>query len=456
MIRDGKLIDREPGFLIAYEQAPVGFDPPAVVTLPESSGTVWDPTTNIGTICTQGCHGGPGGYTSWYPRTPHYDASPEIAQVYGQVGSGVLTVTFSEPVWSLIGGNLGAGDFILTDLDNERTILAVTHTAGDSLAQFFLSSTLDGTDDINTDMVTAKPGIVYDENGQSMQPDFVLITDDDNTGPTAGDFDPATLTTGVYGNENLTFSLSDASSSVDWSTFSIQLTGSLGYSQLYTDSDTDAVSKTGTRWKYDVTIDPRVDFSSGETITVTLNVTDEVGNVMAPPDWSFKSEGGAAETMILHPSGLNTLVAVNWVTNGGGWDTVLDSDDGNSTRVTGYSVGYAYFDIDDPVGLGGATIESVTIYTRAKISGFRGAPATGDIDIGYKTGTTLIEETGKNLPATGDYTLVNTATFTTDSDGGSLDLTDLNDLTIYTEYPVYVTRRDLFMTEVYAEVVYTP
>jgi len=67
---------------------------------------------------------------------------------------------------------------------------------------------------------------------------------------------------------NVALSLLDGESGVDWTTFSITLSGDKGYSGTYTDLDTSIVSRTGTPAGYSVTVNPNVDFSYGEMITV--------------------------------------------------------------------------------------------------------------------------------------------------------------------------------------------
>jgi hypothetical protein len=76
---------------------------------------------------------------------------------------------------------------------------------------------------------------------------------------------------------------------VNWSTFTVQLTGDRGYSQTYTASDTDVVSRVGSPPAYDVLIDPRVDFGYGETITVVVAVQDlaPLPNSLEPYAWQF-------------------------------------------------------------------------------------------------------------------------------------------------------------------------
>jgi hypothetical protein len=184
-------------------------------------------------------------------------------------------------------GSLTASDFSLTDIDNGRTITSVTHTAGDEYAVLTLSSLLDSVDDIGTDtLAAASTTSIYDANDNAMDTTTVTISSD-TTGPIATDLSPSNNATGVAVNSKLTFTLKDNESGVDWTAFSIQLTGDKGYSKTYTDLDTSVVSKTGTPWEYDVTVDPDVDFSSEEFISVTINMSDFLGNALVPLSWSF-------------------------------------------------------------------------------------------------------------------------------------------------------------------------
>ncbi|MDY6950580.1 MAG: right-handed parallel beta-helix repeat-containing protein [Thermodesulfobacteriota bacterium] len=110
-------------------------------------------------------------------------------------------------------------------------------------------------------------------------------------GPEICNLDPAGRAVGAPINSNVTFTLSDEGAGVDWTTFSIELSGDLGYYQVYTDEDTAVVSKTGTPFTYDVTVDPDVDFAELETITVTVCVDDLAvpANPVQSHDWWFKT-----------------------------------------------------------------------------------------------------------------------------------------------------------------------
>lgn len=113
----------------------------------------------------------------------------------------------------------------------------------------------------------------------------------DGTGPAAADLSPANGATGIDAASNLTFTLADGNSGVDWSTFQITLSGNKGYAKTYT-SGSAQVSTTGTPVSYDVTVNPDTDFGDDEVITVTVAASDAVGNALAPPAWSFTTVGG--------------------------------------------------------------------------------------------------------------------------------------------------------------------
>ncbi|MEW6486223.1 MAG: right-handed parallel beta-helix repeat-containing protein, partial [Pseudomonadota bacterium] len=113
----------------------------------------------------------------------------------------------------------------------------------------------------------------------------------DGTPPSASNLNPANGVTDAAVTSNLTLTLSDSNSGVNWGTFQIMLSGSKGYSKTYL-YDSARVSKTGTPASYDVTVDPDTDFGDNEIITVTVNVSDTAGNAITPPTWSFTTVSG--------------------------------------------------------------------------------------------------------------------------------------------------------------------
>ncbi|MDY6892285.1 MAG: hypothetical protein SVO26_01015, partial [Chloroflexota bacterium] len=83
------------------------------------------------------------------------------------------------------------------------------------------------------------------------------------------------------------------------------------------------------------------------------------------------------------------------------------------------------------------------------------SPAAGSIDIGYKTGTATIWKGDTSIDTTGNYNLIVSSTFTTDSDGGGLDLGDITNLQVGVER-IASGSTQLRVTEIYVEVDYTP
>ncbi len=103
---------------------------------------------------------------------------PRIDEVKGIIGGDQLQVTFSEGVYANIGatGNLEAADFALTDTDDGRTVISVSHTADSATATLTLSSALDGSDDIDVDTLAAAASAIYDEYGSASVSPGVTIT----------------------------------------------------------------------------------------------------------------------------------------------------------------------------------------------------------------------------------------------------------------------------------------
>ena len=464
MVRHGELIST-PGTTDKVPSLDFKYTPETYPTLLNSTGgKTGFLTGGAGTIENTGicsmCHNRMVGYI----RTPNDVHPPRITHVYGKAGSNSLKVVFSEGVYTNTGavGDLTIGDFTLTDTDNSRTITNVIHTAGDDIATLILSSPLDSTDDIGTDtLAAASASSIYDASDNPMGTTPVTISSDNDL-PTISSQDPANSATNISIAKDLTFTLSDSDSGVDFTTFSIQLSGDKGYSKTYTDTDTSVVSKTGSRAEYDVTVAPDANFGTGEVITGTVNVNDVAGNSLTPPDWSFTTEATPTpQTITLHPSDIASNPG-GYSTYGGAWSVILDSNDGDTTYAysgTGAQGAIFYMDMDDPTGLGSVTIQSLTFHVYARyVSGFSPTPppSPGVIDIGYKTGVRILCWKGDtSIDGSGNYNLVSSSTYTTDSDGGALDLTDINNLQIS------VKRRTsgscpLRVTEVYVKVTYLP
>ena len=488
MVRDGKLVDREPGLEMVYDNANVSYvctgpgahDPtPKDEVLSDSTATVWR-QTSVANVCN-GCHG----YSPWctsYARTPVTTRPPRITQVYGRNGSNRLGVHFSSPVYTNSGasGALTIADFAFTDIDNGRAISAIDHTAGNNYAVLTLSANLDAIDDIGLDnLAAASAASIYDTSNRAMDTTPAILTADTaapgiaNTFPDQGQSD-------VPIASNVSFTLSDNESGIDWSSLAVTLTGT-GYSKSYTDSDTAVVSGTGGYASLAVTVNPDTDFPYGTAITVTVNVTDMAGSSMPPASWTFTTlEEASLKTAILHPTGVakdaigadindgHTIVA------GSSWANALGSNDADTTYTgkccdgTPDSALNAAIALDmenlsdltgDAAPGSNPTIVSVTYHVRSRFT-TKGGGARENVSDRMKTGYRLDTPPADTapfwnsdyvtLPAGGyNYQLVSSGTLT------GLTLTDVDNLKIYFRWEddgSYLLRT----TEVYTEVVYVP
>ncbi|MHB8810796.1 MAG: Ig-like domain-containing domain, partial [Desulfobulbaceae bacterium] len=451
MVRHGELIstpgttDKVPALDLQY--TPAGTYP----TLLESTGGV---THSYGSgggsiaknhICNM-CHND--SYT--YTRTPNDMYPPKIAAVYGRISGGDLAVIFTKPVYTDPGasGGLLPADFALTDVDNSRTITGVSHQAGDDVAILTLSATLDAVEDLGVDTVAAATAAsIYDATSKAMGTTQVPVTGD-AAAPVLTGINPANGATDIAIDSNLTFTLADSGAGVDWSSFEIQLSGDQGYAKTYTDLDTAIVAKTGSMTSYSVSVNPDANFSTAEVITVTVQVSDHVGNALTPPAWTFTTQATSTpQTMTIHPSGLAAEGGGGFTPTGGDWADVLDSNDSDISYVYRCctSASTFYVDMDDP-GIGGATINSVTIKVVVKNS------AANNVNIGYKTGTATIWK-GDTSVGTSYTTL--TLAAPADSDGGAWSLTDLNNLRVAVRRN-YTGPTGCTVTEVAVEIDYTP
>jgi predicted CXXCH cytochrome family protein len=287
--------------------------------------------------------------------------------------------------------------------------------------------------------------------------DYSLVTD--LAPPVLSNQNPADGASGVNVGSDLTFTLADTDSGVDWATFEIELVGSKGYSKLYTDADYFVVSKTGSFKNYQVTVNPDVDLGGEETITVTVRVDDYAGNSLAHPAWSFTTAPAPIlQTIVLHPSGVAD--DGGYTVTGGTWADALDTNDGDTSHVYFCCSGPGqifYVDMDDPA-LSNVVINDLTVHVYARyVDGNSPNPPviTGDLDIGYKTGTDTIWKGSTTTDASGDYNLISSATYHLDSDSGPLDLADVNNLQIAVKRNAPGSAK-LRVTEVYVEVVYYP
>lgn len=281
-------------------------------------------------------------------------------------------------------------------------------------------------------------------------------------GPRMGNLSPLAGALNISSSTKLTFKLTEHITGIDWSSFSIQLTGSAGYAQTWTDESVGVVSKTGTAAAYEVTVEPDVYFGAEETITVVVSVKDLASppNTLVHQAWTFTTKAATAAEVELHPSGLASNPGV-WSVNGGDWADVLDTNDGNTSRIDRCCAApgqIVYLAMDDPNGLAGATINNVTVQVRARYQEgpWPGAvPKVGSLTVGYKTGAATVWSSTFTTDLSGSYNLLTTAAWTLDSDGGPLELSDIDALQVAIRRGTAGSYQ-LRVTEVLVTVGYTP
>jgi hypothetical protein len=114
--------------------------------------------------------------------------TPSITRVEGAVGYNQVYVAFSEGVYTNMDrtGGLVAGDFVLTDTDDNRAICSVSHTPGNSTAILTLQDStcttdapLDASNDINVDLVAAVGGEIYNSADNDAGTATVTLTGND-------------------------------------------------------------------------------------------------------------------------------------------------------------------------------------------------------------------------------------------------------------------------------------
>ena len=118
---------------------------------------------------------------------------------------------------------------------------------------------------------------------------------------------------------------------------------------------------------------------------------------------------------------------------------------------------YVHMDDPDAGVLDSATIDSIIIYARAKIILTDSTTTSGNICLGYRTASGSATTSGVYpVLNSGAYNLVGTIVSTTDSDGGALDVTDIEDLELYVKRTTGNGFYQLRVTELWVEVGYTP
>lgn len=157
-----------------------------------------------------------------------------------------------------------------------------------------------------------------------------------------------------------------------------------------------------------------------------------------------------ADTLTIHP--------LSTASNAGAWTittpaTDLDANDGDATAATKCCSGPTlkfYMDMDDPAGLAGATINSITTNAVVRCS----AAGVLTTKVGYMTDGATTVWTGAAACGTA-YATVTGGPYTLDSAGGALDLTDLNNIQVAVDR-VGTGPTNMLVTELYVTIDYTP
>jgi len=171
----------------------------------------------------------------------------------------------------------------------------------------------------------------------------------------------------------------------------------------------------------------------------------------------FYSYTAFGETISLHPS--DVAITGSFIPSGGTWSSVLDTNDGDysyAAACCGPGGSNFYVNLDDPSGMNNAAITGIDLYVSAKYLDGPwpgGVPYSGYVNIGFKTGTNTIWNGATLTDQSGAYNIIHSNLFTTDSDGGALDLTDITNLQIAIQRNTYGPPQ-LRITEAYADVHY--
>ncbi len=207
-----------------------------------------------------------------------------------------------------------------------------------------------------------------------------------------------------------------------------------------TDGSTTSLANSGVVWTDDQWTGGVVSFVSGAN---TGLFRDVIGN----------SAGGAG-IATLHPDG---LVSTNGFTLIGtaDWAAALAANDDNGSYARKCCGGPGSNFVVDMDSLGpidpAATINSVTLYAYATYVGC--CAGVADIKLGYKTGAATIWDPVAAALTENTYTQISSITYTTDSDGGALDVSDIEALQVGVQRSA-AGFPDHRITEVYAEVSY--
>ena len=456
MINDGLLTSR--GMNLSYSNAGTGA-PPAGLSLADSNHTAWhmnqtqySPANPAG-LCAQNCHYNPDpSVWAFYTRSPFDNAAPRIVSAYGSATSNLVSVRFSKPVVGPTGTALTAADLGLTDASG-RTITAVDHAAGSGVAIVTLNAILGGGLAVDTVApATSAAGYdhagIYDLLGNRVAQTPVMIMAGDTTAPAMTLGTPATGATGATTNGPLTFALVDSESGILWPSVSVTLSGSLGYAASFT-SASPQLTRTGSASNYGVSLTPSPSFGYNETITVTVQATDVMGNVLSPLAWSFATTATPTPvTVRLHPSGAGSSTDGWSVSPLNAWGTSLDSNDDGTSYAQGSGTATTFYvNLDDPPSFSGA-VQSISITAIIQINSGTG---TFPFTVGWRVGAAGTIQSSSVSVSNSDGWATKTVTI----DGAGLTYADAVNLQAFVGRSTSGTHTDR-VTELYADVTYLP
>ncbi len=402
MVNDGLLTSRglknltDPSVTtyLAYANAAAG-TPPVGLSLADSNHTAWSmnqtqySSSNSSGLCSQNCHyNSDPNHWDFYVRSPFDNAVPQILVAYGASASNVVSLRFSKPVYGPTGLALQPTDLTLVDASG-RTITAVDHVAGGTLALLTLSTALDGS--LGSDTLAPSAGAgnydrsgIYDQIGNRVPPTPVTITTGDMTAPTMTITSPASGAAAVSVDSPLTFTLADTESGVLWSSLTVTLSGSLGYAASLT-AVSPQLTHTGSASSYTAILTPSPSFGYGETITVAVQATDVMGNVLAASAWSFTTAATPLPiTQHLYASGAGSSTDSWSISPLNSWSTSLrTNDDGSSYAQGSGTASTFYVNLDDPPSFGGA-VQSIVVNAYIQINA--GTTGTYPFTLGWRVG----------------------------------------------------------------------
>lgn len=129
----------------------------------------------------------------------------------------------------------------------------------------------------------------------------------DNEPPVVTDLSPANNAEEVSKNTNITFTISDIGTNVDLNSVEATVKGI-----TYTVSGYNVFEASGSGNSYDITINPAVDFTRGEVVSISIDGADTEGNVMSIINASFTVIANMIPTITYIPD--KTVTAGNLLT----------------------------------------------------------------------------------------------------------------------------------------------